>query len=55
MALSPVRTLLRTTLRNPRRTFTSLPDAPEKRLLSQDDWTAFQVQRAERSTLSQSF
>ena len=52
MALSPLRTLLRSTLRNHRRTLTSLSDAPEKRLLSQDDWTAFQVQRAERSNLS---
>ena len=52
MSLSPLRALLRTTLRDPRRTLTSLADVPEKRLLSQDDWTAFQVQRAERSTLS---
>jgi hypothetical protein len=52
MALSPVRSRLLSTLRNHRRTLTSLSDAPEKKLLAQDDWTAFQVQRAERSTLS---
>jgi hypothetical protein len=52
MAFSPLRTRLLTTLRGPCRTFTSLSDVSEKRLLSQDDWTAFQVQRAERSALS---
>ncbi|KAF8266601.1 ribosomal protein S2, flavodoxin-like domain-containing protein [Lactarius quietus] len=35
----------------PRRTFTSATDSSEKVLLSQDDWTAFQLDRAERTTL----
>ncbi|KAH9989773.1 ribosomal protein S2 [Russula vinacea] len=51
MALCSVRTRLATTLRCPRRHFTSVSEEPQKRLLSQDDWTAFQVQRAERTTL----
>jgi hypothetical protein len=51
MALCPLRVRLLAALRNQRRSFTSVS---EKRLLSEDDWAAFQLQRAERSTLSQS-
>jgi hypothetical protein len=52
MALCSVRARLATTLRSPRRPFTSVSETSQKRLLSQDDWTAFQLQRAERTTLS---
>ncbi|KAI0303361.1 ribosomal protein S2, flavodoxin-like domain-containing protein [Multifurca ochricompacta] len=45
------RTRIATVLRHARRPFTSVADGSESRLLSQDDWTAFQVHRAERSTL----
>ena len=51
-ALCPVRRrLLSALLRQPRRTFTSATDSSEKILQSQDDWTAFQLDRAERTTL----
>ena len=50
--LCPVRRrLFSALLRQPRRSFTSATDSSEKRLLSQDDWTAFQLDRAERTTL----
>jgi hypothetical protein len=52
MALCSVRARLATTLRCPRRTFTSVSEASQKKLLSQDDWTAFQLQKLERTTLS---
>jgi hypothetical protein len=54
-ALCQPRTRLFTALRSSRRSLTSATtDASEKRLFSPDDWTAFQVERAERSTLGQS-
>jgi hypothetical protein len=52
MALCSLRTRLATTLRSQLRPFTSVSEASQKRLLSQDDWTAFQLERAERTTLS---
>ncbi|KAI0282731.1 ribosomal protein S2, flavodoxin-like domain-containing protein [Russula brevipes] len=52
MALCPLRARLLAALRNQHRSFTSVS---EKRLLSEDDWTAFQLQRAERSTLIDAF
>jgi cell division protein FtsL len=52
MALCSLRTRLATTWRTQRRSFTSVSEASQKKLLSQDDWTAFQLERAERSTLS---
>ena len=52
MSLCSVRTRLATTLRCPRRSFTSVSEASQKRLFSQDDWTALQLERAERTTLS---
>ncbi|KAH9967829.1 ribosomal protein S2, flavodoxin-like domain-containing protein [Russula dissimulans] len=48
MVLRPFRTRLLTTLR---RSFTSVSETQQKRLLSEDDWTAFQAQRADRATL----
>ncbi|KAI0255361.1 ribosomal protein S2, flavodoxin-like domain-containing protein [Lactifluus subvellereus] len=50
-ALCQPRTRLLAVLRHSRRHFTSVTDASEKNLFSQDDWTAFQVDRAERATL----
>lgn len=55
MALCSLRTRLANTWRSQRRSFTSVSEESQKRLFSQDDWTAFQVERAERSTLSESF
>ncbi|KAI9433937.1 ribosomal protein S2, flavodoxin-like domain-containing protein [Lactarius indigo] len=50
--LCPVRSrLFSALLRQPRRLFTSATDSSEKILQSQDDWTAFQLDRAERTTL----
>ncbi|KAI0282510.1 ribosomal protein S2, flavodoxin-like domain-containing protein [Russula aff. rugulosa BPL654] len=51
MAFNSLRTRLATTWRSQRRSFTSVSEESQKRLLSQDDWTAFQLERAERSTL----
>ena len=51
MALCSLRTRLATTWRSQHRLFTSVSEAPQKKLFSQDDWTAFQLERAERTTL----
>ena len=51
-ALCPVRRRLFAALsRQPRRTYASATDSSERILRSQDDWTAFQLDRAERTTL----
>ena len=55
MALCSLRTRLAITWRSQRRSFASVSEASQKRLLSQDDWTAFQLERAERTILSKSF
>ena len=52
MALCSLRTRLATAWRTQRRSFTSVSEASQKRLFSQDDWTAFQLERAERTALS---
>jgi hypothetical protein len=54
-ALYPARRrLFSALLRQSRRSFASATDSSEKTLLSPDDWTAFQLDRAERTTLGQS-
>ncbi|KAH9001774.1 ribosomal protein S2, flavodoxin-like domain-containing protein [Lactarius akahatsu] len=51
-ALCPARRrLFSALLRQPCRSFTSATESSEKILQSQDDWTAFQLDRAERTTL----
>jgi hypothetical protein len=52
MALCSLRTRLAATWRTQRRSFTSVSEVSQNKLLSQDDWTAFQLERAERTTLS---